>query len=92
VDLAQTFLSELFAMLGYALLIVCVYKLFRIGTELKEIKELLQKSTRNSSTGGAASSTLTSTLGDSATEYAENLLRAIHAESKDSESEPQKIV
>ena len=91
-DLAQTFLSEIFVIFGYALLGAAVYKLFQIGAELSEIKALLQKSTRNFSLNPAVSSTASSAVDDSATEYAEKLLRSLQAESAHSESASHKAL
>ena len=95
-DLAQTFLSEIFVIFGYALLGAAVYKLFQIGAELGEIKALLQKSTRNASLGPAVSSTVSPAVSsagdDSATEYAEKLLRSLQAESAHSESASHKAL
>ena len=84
VNIAQAFLGEIVAIVGYALLCVAVYKLFQIDSHLVEIKSLLQK------TGGKpASDLVTAQLeSDSATEYARNLLRAVNAESQHSENEP----
>ena len=84
-ELAHTFLNEIFALLGYALLIAGVYKIFQVDAQVKEIKELIEKSARSSRLG-AASPVVAE---DSASEYAENLLRALQAESKQSENEPQ---
>lgn len=89
-DLAQMFLSEAVAIFGYALLATAVYKIFQLGKEVQEIKDLLKKSTRNSSHGPAA---LPAVAGDdTATEYAEKLLRSLKAESAHSESEAQKTL
>ena len=93
-DLAQMFLSEAVAIFGYALLVTAVYKMFQLGKEVREIKDLLKRSARNSSLGpaaSAASSPILSTDGDEeAAQYAENLLRSLQSESARSQSEAQK--
>ena len=70
--IVQALIGELFALVGYGLLLAAVYKLFQIGADLREVKALL-KTGRNSVNGPGASRE----LGDSAAEYAENLLRAV---------------
>ena len=84
VNIVQAVIGELIAILGYALLGSAVYKLFQIASDLGEIKALLQK------TGGnpAIDHVTPPRVGDSATEYAQNLLRAVNAESRRSENEP----
>jgi hypothetical protein len=90
-DMAQAFLGEIVAILGYALVGTAVYKLFQIATELSEIKALLQKSARNTSLGPESSSTVSAADGDdAAADYAANLLRSLQAESARSDSETQK--
>ena len=86
-DLAQMFLSEAVAIFGYALLVTAVYKIFQLGKEVAEIKELLKKSTRNSSQGTAALPAVAED--DTATAYSENLLRSLQAEVPRSQSEQQ---
>jgi hypothetical protein len=86
VNIAQAVVGELVAIVGYALLCAAVYKLFQIGNDLGEIKALLQRTGRNPALDHG-----TPPLdGDSATEYAQNLLRAVNAESGRSENEPAK--
>ena len=96
-DIALGLLNQLFQTLGYALLGVVAYKLFQIGADIGEIKGLLQRSARNASLGPPVSSpsaglptSISIASDDSATEYAENLLRSLHAESARGESESHK--
>lgn len=87
------FLSQAVALFGYALLVTAVYKIFQVGKEVQEIKDLLKKSARSSSHGATTLPTVTSAESDAAAaEYAENLLRSLHAESARSESEQQKAL
>ena len=99
-DIALGLLNQVFQTLGYALLGAVAYKLFQIGADIGEIKTLLQKSARNasfappvaSSSPGAVSAELPAANDDSAAEYAEKLLRSLHAESARSESEARKML
>ena len=77
-------LGEIVAIAGYALLFAAVYKLFQIGTDIGEIKTLLQ-------VRGIPVSAQATPLapGDPATEYAQTLLRAVNAESRHSETQPR---
>jgi hypothetical protein len=93
VDLAQMLLSEAVAIFGYALLATAVYKIFQLGKEVQEIKDLLQRSARNASPGPSPLTGVSPVDGDAAAaEYAENLLRSLHAESARSGSETQKTL
>lgn len=75
-------------MVGYALLFAAIYKLFQIANRLDEIKALLQKTGRIPAIDHGA----LEFDGDSATEYAQNLLRSVNAESPRTDSEPAKSV
>lgn len=86
------FLSQAIALFGYALLVTSVYKIFQVGKEVREIKDLLKKSARNSSHGATTLPAVSSAESDAAAEYAENLLRSLQAESAGSESEARKTV
>ena len=86
VNIAQAVVGELVAIVGYALLCAAVYKLFQIGNDLGEIKALLQKTARNPVIDPGTFQP----DADSATEYAQNLLRAVNAESRRNENEPAK--
>jgi hypothetical protein len=98
VDLAQMLLSEAMAIFGYALLCTAVYKIFQLGKEVREIKDLLKKSSRNSSLGPVAPSPMASPIASTAdddaaaAEYAENLLRSLQAEAARGVSERQKTL
>ena len=85
-NIAQAAIGELVAIIGYALLCTAVYKLFQIANHLDEIKALLQKTGGNPASEHGA----LPLDGDSATEYARNLLRAVNAESRRGENEPEK--
>lgn len=100
-DIAGAFFREVVALVGYALLVAAVYKLFQISADLGEIKELLKRRSSTLSSlpesNGAVSSLSASMSGLSgpsaraavdlgpddaaATEYAEQLMRAINAQS-----------
>ena len=82
VSIAQAFLGEIFSILGYALLIAAVYKLFQIGADLGEIKTLLMKSGK----APASDPVMPVAVGDSAAEYAQNLLRSVSAETRRTEN------
>jgi len=68
------FVGELITIIGYVMIFVGVYKLFQIGSDLGEIKELLKSGQRGIA---GPSGTLAS---DPADAYAENLLRAVNQE------------
>ena len=85
-NIAQAALGELVAIVGYALLCTAVYKLFQIANHLDEIKALLRKTGRNPTSDHG----VLALDGDSAMEYAQNLLRAVNAESRRSENKPTK--
>jgi len=68
------FVGELITIIGYVMIFVGVYKLFQIGSDLGEIKELLKSGQRGIA---APSGPLPS---DPADAYAENLLRAVNQE------------
>ncbi len=85
------FLSEAVAIFGYGLLITAVYKIFQLGKEVREIKDLLKKSGRNASHGATAIPPVSSAESDAAAdEYAANLMRSLQAESAHSKNEAQK--
>ena len=68
------FVAEFMTIIGYVMIFVGVYKLFQIGSDLGEIKELLKSGQRGFV--GASGPLPT----DPADAYAENLLRAVNKE------------
>ena len=78
------FVAEIISIIGYVMIFVGVYKLFQIGSDLGEIKELL-KSGQRGFAGPSGSSELFGpprpAVSDPADAYAENLLRAVSKES-----------
>jgi hypothetical protein len=86
VDFVGAFVQEITVIASYALLIGGVYMLFRISSDLGEIKQLLKDRTRSAPPSPALSSALAPLANmrstDDASEYAEQLLRAVNAESR----------
>jgi hypothetical protein len=76
------FVAEIITIIGYVMIFVGVYKLFQIGSDLGEIKELLKSQRGFAMPSGPAPS-------DPADAYAENLLRAINQESHHSVQDPE---
>jgi hypothetical protein len=72
--------AEIATIIGYVMIFVGVYKLFQIGSDLGEIKELL-KSQRTFAAPPGAFGPARPAVSDSADAYAENLLRAVSQES-----------
>ena len=70
------FVGEFITIIGYVMIFVGVYKVFQIGSDLGEIKELLKSGQR----GFAASGPAGPAAADPAEAYAENLLRAVNQE------------
>jgi hypothetical protein len=68
------FVAELITIIGYVMIFVGVYKIFQIGSDLGEIKELLKSGQRG--LGGPSGPPPP----DPADAYAENLLRAVNQE------------
>ena len=68
------FVAEIMTIIGYVMIFVGVYKLFQVGSDLGEIKELLKSGQR----GFAGPSG--PVVADPAEAYAENLLRAVNQE------------
>jgi hypothetical protein len=74
------FVGELITIIGYVMIFVGVYKLFQIGSDLGEIKELLKSGQRGiAGPSGPVGPVVT----DPAEAYAENLLRAVNQEHVD---------
>lgn len=77
---AGPFVAEIISIIGYAVLFVGVYKLFQIGSDLGEIKELLKSGQRNFAGPSEPSRPPVPLHSDPADAYAENLLRAVNQE------------
>jgi hypothetical protein len=87
VDLTGTFVGGVISIIGYVLLFVGVYKIFQIAGDVSEIKELLKSGRRTAvpaeATHMPAGADYSTALAeDPADAYAENLLRAVSAESQ----------
>jgi hypothetical protein len=63
----------------YTLILVSIYRVFQIGTDVGEIKELLKEIKRN--TAPVESQRAAATMGSHAPESAEALVRAVHSAS-----------
>jgi hypothetical protein len=85
VDFVGALVQEITVIASYALLIGGVYILFRISSDLGEIKQLLKDRARSAPPSPALSSALAPLANlrsaDDASDYAEKLLRAVNAES-----------
>jgi len=94
VDLSGALVNGLLAVIGYVVIFVGVYKVYQIATDIREIKELVASARRNplGSTplppGITPEITKDLMAEDSATAYAQSLLRAVNAESHGSANEP----
>ena len=71
------FVAEIITIIGYAMILAGVYKLFQISSALTEIKDLLKSGQRGFAAPSGQSGPLAS---DPADAYAENLLRSLHQE------------
>jgi len=101
VDLTGTVVNGLFTIVAYIVIFLGVYKVFQIATDIREIKELMASSRRTPLGAGSVApvqahglpSEITKDLiaEDSAAAYAEQLLRAVNAESQRTESEPHEV-
>jgi hypothetical protein len=87
-EIIGSLIQEIITISIIAMLFAGVYKLFQVATDIREIKESLKNARRPESHFSAAvpfariaSSEADASL-DSATSYAENLLRAVNAESR----------
>jgi hypothetical protein len=85
-EFVGSFIQEILAVLGYAIVFAGAYKLFQIATDIREIKEAVKSGRRLQEHVGApgamkAPTRDTDSSLDSADSYAENLLRAVNAQS-----------
>jgi hypothetical protein len=100
VDLSGAFINGILTIIGYVVIFVGVYKVYQVATDIREIKELLV-SRRNplsaaplAPTGvpGLAPDVAKGLLGeDSATAYAQSLLRAVNSEAHGAPSETHEV-
>jgi len=87
-ELIGPFIQELLAITGYAMVLAGVYKLYQVAADIREIKDAIKSAQRTgnhfSSAAPAAGIATLDTDGslDSATSYAESLLRAVNAQSQ----------
>ena len=99
-DLSGAFVNGILTIIGYVVIFVGVYKVYQVATDIREIKELLVKG-RNplaaaplASAGvpGLAPEVAKDLLAeDSATAYAQSLLRAVNSESHGAASETHEV-
>jgi hypothetical protein len=91
VDFSGALVNGLLTIVGYAVIVLGVYKVFQIATDIREIKDLVA-SARRTSLGPTAQPLVAPAVApaitkdlisdDSASAYAEQLLRAVNAESQ----------
>ena len=83
-DFIEVFVREVITIIGYALLFVSAYKLFQISNDLRDIKQTLKDRMPSAPLAISPASSPVSELhgSDDASAYAENLLRAVNAESR----------
>jgi hypothetical protein len=74
----ESFIGGGLTVIVYTLILVSIYRVFQIGTEVSEIKELLKDIKRNTASGESQRSL---THVSSPPESAEALVRAVHAAS-----------
>ena len=99
-DLSGAFVSGILTIIGYVVIFVGVYKVYQVATDIREIKELLVNGRRNP-LGAAPLATAIPGLApditkdllaeDSATAYAQSLLRAVNSESRGAVSETHEV-
>ena len=99
-DLSGAFVNGILTIIGYVVIFVGVYKVYQVATDIREIKELLVSSRRNplgnaplapGIPGLAPDVTKDLLAEDSATAYAQSLLRAVNSESHGAASETHEV-
>ena len=100
-DLAGAFFNGILTTIGYVVIFFGVYKLYQVATDIREIKELLVNGRRNplpvaptisTSMPGLAPEVAKDLLAeDSATAYAQSLLRAVNPEARAAVNETQEV-
>ena len=101
VDFSGAIVNGLLTMVGYVVIFLGVYKVFQIATDIREIKDLIVSRSRVPSAAApftpVGAPLLTSEVTkdliaeDSASAYAEHLLRAVNAESQRSENAQHEV-
>jgi len=101
VDLSGAFVNGILAIIGYVVMFVGVYKVYQIATDIREMKELMVRARRNPLGAGPLTSGLSPGVApeitkdllaeDSAAAYAQSLLRAVNAESRETVTESQEL-
>jgi len=81
VDLPTTYMSTVITWLSYAILLSGIYLLYRIVTELGEIKELLKGGQRPGELSALPLADSSTQLGHDVDSYADNLLRQVQQNS-----------
>ena len=86
-EIVGSLIQELLAVVGYAILLAGVYKLYQIATDIREIKEAIKGARRLGDHVGAPASmeglrSDTEFSLDAADSYAENLLRTVSAQTR----------
>ncbi len=99
-DLSGAFINGILAIIGYVVIFVGVYKVYQVATDIREIKELLVNGRRNPLAAaplapvvpGLTPDVTRDLLGeDSATAYAQSLLRAVNPEAHAAVSETHEV-
>ena len=99
-DFSGAIVNGLLTIVGYVVIFIGVYKVFQIATDIREIKDLIVAGRRVApatpfTPAGVSGLTphVTKDLidEDSAAAYAEQLLRAVNAESQRVESAPHEV-
>lgn len=86
-DLSGALVNGLLTIVGYVVIFLGVFKVYQIATDIREIKDLIASARRNPlgapalTPGLAPAITKDLIAEDSATAYAQTLLRAVNAES-----------
>lgn len=99
-DLSGAFINGILTIIGYVVIFVGVYKVYQVATDIREIKELLVNGRRDPLAAApiapavpGLSPDVTKELlaEDSATAYAQSLLRAVNPEAHGAPSETQEV-
>lgn len=96
-DLSGAFVNGILAIVGYVVIFVGVYKVYQMAGDVREIKDLMVSARRNPlavaplTPGLAPEITKDLLAEDSATAYAQSLLRAVNAESQGAASETHEV-
>ena len=95
-DLSGAFVNGILTIIGYVVIFFGVYKVYQVATDIREIKELLISGRRNApltpGIPGLAPEVAKDLLAeDSATAYAQSLLRAVNSESHGAASETHEV-